>query len=222
MSQLSFTLDLPARQEDAPLFVKAISSATAAAVMVEHHYLHRKPGISLAVGLYQDNELIGAVTFGTPPSRHLQMSACPSDPSQVWELNRLWVQDGTPPNTESWFISRALKLCPPRIIVSYADTAWGHVGYVYRASNFHYFGWTDMDRKTPRYDYIPWTGGHTREAFRSGYSKKVRRKPKVRYWTVTGNRTDRKRLYAACGWPRLSWKELPPPTEPTRAVEAVA
>lgn len=217
MSQLAFTIGAPADEEHPTLHVHPIPHAHAAAVMVEHHYLHRKPSISFAVGLYEAGELIGAVTFGTPPSRHLQMSACPSDPSQVWELNRLWIDDRAPRNTESWFLSRALKLCPPKIIVSYADTAWGHHGYVYRASNFHYYGWTDMDRKTPRYDYIPWTGGHTREAFRSGYAKKVRRLPKVRYWTVTGSKTERRHLYAIAGWPRLSWKDSPPPGEEQRA-----
>ena len=58
-------------------------------------------------------------------------------------------------------------MLPPRIVVSYADPLWGHYGYIYRALNFRYAGWTDMERKTPRYDYIPlpkrktyeWPGG---------------------------------------------------------------
>lgn len=31
-------------------------------------------------------------------SRHLQVGACPSDPSLVLELNRLWVHDRMPRN----------------------------------------------------------------------------------------------------------------------------
>lgn len=195
------------------LDVRSIPGRLANALVVEHHYLHRRTSISHAVGLHQGDNLLGVVTFGTPPSRHLQMSACPSDPTLVWELNRLWVSDELPRNSESWFVSRALKLLPPRIIVSYADPLAGHYGYVYRALNFHYAGWTDMERKTPRFDYIPLDPSkHTREAFRSGYAERRRRVAKVKYWTVTANnRTERKRLESLCGWPRLNWNDQPPP-----------
>lgn len=195
------------------LTVQPMPSARASALVIAHHYLHRRPPISYAYGLYRDGDPVGVVTFGTPPSRHLQMGACPSDPSMVIELNRLWVADSEPANTESWFVSRALKLLPPRIVVSYADTKEGHLGYVYRALNFKYGGWTDMDRKTPRYDYIPLDPTkHTRESSRSGVSMRVPRKPKVRYWIVTGDKGDRKRLARLCGWADMDWKTDPPPT----------
>lgn len=163
--------------------------------------------------------MVGTVTYGTPASRHLQMGACPEDPSSVIELNRLWVSDAMPKNTESWFVSRTLKALPPKIVVSYADTKEQHYGYIYRALNFHYAGWTDMERKTPRYDYIPHDPkAHTRDAFRTGYAYKVRRLPKVKYWIVTGNKAERRRLTRMSGWPRLDWHTLPPP----EYVEAVA
>ncbi len=196
-------LHRPHRQEVLPIPFKM-----AARLVIEKHYLHRRPSISFAFGLYQDGLIVGVCTFGCPPSRHLQMGACPTDPSLVIELNRLWVSDAMERNTESWFIAKCLRQIPPRIVVSYADTSWGHIGYVYRASNWHYAGWTDMERKTPRYDYIS-PGKHTRDAFRGGKgvkSKKVRRKPKHKYWIATGNRRDRKKLEAICGWPLLSWK----------------
>lgn len=208
MSAMPDTLDaaLPS------MTVTPIPSKNATLMVIEHHYLHRRPPISHAYGLWENGELVGVCTYGTPASRHLQKGACPTDPSAVIELNRLWVHDRMPPNTESWFVSRTLKLLPPRIVVSYADTRQQHYGYIYRALNFHYAGWTDMDRKTPRYDYIPHDPtAHTREAFRSGYSKKVPRLPKVKYWTVTGDRRDRKALTRACGWPILDWHETPPP-----------
>ena len=182
-------------------------------IVVENHYLHRKTSVSFAFGLWRGDALIGAVTFGTPPSRHLQMGACPSNPGLVTELNRLWVCDSAPRNTETWFLSRALSLLPPRIIVSYADTAQGHVGTVYRAANFKYAGWTDMERKTPRFDYLT-PGKHTRDAFRGGAglgSEKRRRKPKVKYWTVSGNARDRRELAKLCGWPSMDWRVTPPP-----------
>ena len=207
------------------LAVAPVEKRVAQDMVVEHHYLHRRTGISYCYGLwdsddlggaykYGEKELVGVVTFGCPPSRHLQMSACKSDPSLVVELNRLWVHDRMPRNTESWFIARALKQLPPLIVVSYADTKFQHFGHMYRAANFFYAGYTDMERKTPRYDYIPWEAGkHTRDAFRKGYAKRVRRMPKAKYWTVTGDRRDKKRLLALATWPRLDWHDLPTPGE---------
>lgn len=199
-------------------FVVPIEPRTATELVVAHHYLHRRPPISYAFGLALGDdpmieEIVGVVTFGVPASRHLQMGACPTDPSLVLELNRLWVHDDQPTNSESYFVTRALAQLPPRIVVSYADTTHGHLGYVYRALNFRYAGWTDMDRKTPRYDYLPADPQtHTRDAFRNGYVEKRRRRPKVKYWTVTGNKTERRHLVARCGWASLDWKTLPPPT----------
>jgi hypothetical protein len=186
------------------LFVDQVSKSTASELVIENHYLHRRPSISHAFALYQNCFVRGVITFGTPPSRHLQMSACPSDPSLVVECNRIWVTDDLPKNTESWFVSRALKLLPPLIVVSYADTAFGHVGYLYRSLNWKYAGWTDMERKTPRFDYcVP--GKHSRDAFRSGGWERVRRKIKHKYWTTTGDKRERKRLSILCEWPSLDW-----------------
>jgi hypothetical protein len=194
--------------------VEAIDKATAAAIVVRHHYLHRAPVQSFAYGLIDDNgDVVGVCTFGVPASRNVQTGACPSDPGLVIELNRLWVSDSLPRNSESWFVSRVLKMMPPRIVVSYADTSAGHAGYVYRALNFCYAGWTDMERKTPRFDYVV-PGKHSREAFRGGvaqYTERVRRRPKVKYWTVSGDHRQRARLGKMMCWSRLDWKTLPPP-----------
>lgn len=193
------------------LLVEPIDRTQAAALVIEHHYMHRRPPMSCAFALVRGESVVGVATFGVPASRHMQISACRQRPDAVIELNRLWVSDDLPRNTETWFLSRALRMVPPRIVVSYADTAAGHVGYVYRAANFHYAGWTDMDRKTPRFDYVAASGGHSRDAFRTGYTERVRRLPKVKYWTVTGTPTDRRALAAVCTWPRLDWKRRPPP-----------
>ncbi len=189
------------------LSVVPIKKQQAAALVQERHYLHRKPPISYAFGLYQDAVIQGVCIFGVPPSRHLQMSACPSNPSSVLELNRLWVDDSMARNTESWFVSRCLKQLPALIVVSYADTAYHHRGFIYRALSWRFAGLTDEGRKTPRFDYLV-PGKHSREAFRSGQgvnAEKVRRRPKYRYWTVTGNRRERRALSALCGWPDKPW-----------------
>lgn len=200
--------------------VKLISKAEATRIVVASHYMHRRPPISFAFGLVIDGKTKGVLTFGTPASRHMLVGACPTEPESVIELNRMWCCDSLPRNTESWFVARALSMLPPKIVLSYADTAEGHMGHVYRAANFYYGGWTDMERKTARFDYIT-PGMHTRDAFRKGeirYTEKVRRKPKVRYWITSGNRRERKRLEAICLWPRMDWKTTPPPSEHQKLV----
>lgn len=197
--------------------VEIISHREAVGLVVEHHYMHRKPPISFAFGLIDESgRSVGCITFGTPASRHMLIGACKANPDNVIELNRLWCHDDLPRNSESWFVARALAKMPAKIILSYADTAAGHMGYIYRASNFYYAGWTDMERKTPRFDYIA-PGKHSRDAFRNGFTDRVRRQPKVKYWTVTGDRCARRRLEAECLWPKLDWKKNPPPTEHRKA-----
>lgn len=73
-------------------------------------------------------------------------------------LARLFVIDGTPKNTESWFMARAVawvKRNRPDValLVSYADPSAGHAGTIYKAANWIADGRTDEGRKTPRCDY---------------------------------------------------------------------
>ncbi len=164
------------------LTVERIKSSDAAIIIIREHYLHRKPSISDAFCLRDSwwGEPQGIITLGVPASHHLRVSVAPRSPDVVFELNRLWVSDRLPRNTETWFLSRALRAFRPAIVVSYADTTQGHLGYVYRAANWRYAGWTDMERRLPRLDYIPISGKHTRDASRSGIVGTLRRKPKVR------------------------------------------
>lgn len=178
-------------------------------MIVENHYLHRKVGASFAFALYRECEIVAAVTFGTPPSRHMQKSVCPSDPDLVLELNRLWVRDDQPKCTASQFVASALSQLPPRIIASYADTAAGHSGVVYRALNFSYAGWTDEDRKTPRFDYVV-PGKHSRDAFRCGNFTRIRRKPKIKYFICTGSPREKRKLQKLVGWQARKWDGGPP------------
>lgn len=184
-------------------------------MVIEKHYLHRRPPMSFAFGLYDGlGDLVGVCTFGTPPSRQLQISVCPTDPSSVIELNRLWVSDECERNAESFFVAACLKLLPARIVVSYADTKESHFGYIYRALSFRYAGWTDMDRKTPRYDYHV-EGKHSREAFRGETIEyeRIQRRPKVKYWTVTGNKREKRDLARLVEWDDRCWKYDVPPGE---------
>ena len=118
--------------------------------ILKRHYLHRIPPITWAFGLVKDNSIVGIITIGKPASPYLCDGICGNEfSSQVYELNRMFIEDGLPKNTASYFISRCLGyLRPPPhshsgfIIVSYADSGKNHCGFVYQSSNWIYTGIT--------------------------------------------------------------------------------
>jgi hypothetical protein len=92
--------------------------------------------------LFDENgKLRGCVVYGVSCSSTLLKGICGEDEMQnVYELNRLWVADDVPKNGESYLISHTLKKLDKEIVVSFADTSQGHIGYVYQATNFLYCG----------------------------------------------------------------------------------
>ena len=108
--------------------------------LLQKHYAKRMCPISYAFGLYDNDELVGVVTYGTPSSSPLRTGICGHQFGNiVVELNRLCCDNH--PNHASFLIGRSLKMLPkPLIVVSYADMEQGHVGYVYQATNFIYTG----------------------------------------------------------------------------------
>ena len=105
------------------------------------HYAKRIPSISYAFGLFEGQDMLGVVTYGTPPSPSLcEGVAGKANASNVLELNRLALARPVK-NGPSFLVAHSLKLLPkPSIVVSYADCEQGHVGYVYQATNFLYTG----------------------------------------------------------------------------------
>ena len=132
------------------LVFKPISYQTAMKVVIEKHYLHRKAPTSYSYGAYFNNELVGVCTIGKPASHTLLKGVCGEEKAKdVFELNRLWLDDICPKNSESRFLGWVLRQLPSGlVIVSYADTAQGHNGTVYRASN-----WLPVGTSTPFTDY---------------------------------------------------------------------
>lgn len=107
----------------------------------EHHYSGSINGCmaDFCFALYDNDELIGGLFYGRMAManqwRRFAGSAC-----EVIELRRLVCVDNTPKNTESYFIGSTLrwlrKNTDIRVVVSYADSDYGHTGIVYKASNF--------------------------------------------------------------------------------------
>ena len=107
------------------------------------HYAKRVPLISHAYGLYKNGDLIGVCTFGSPPTPNLCRGICGEEYSKiVLEFNRLCLEYNRK-NEASYLVGNAIKILPqPKILVSYADTQQGHIGYIYQATNWLYTGAT--------------------------------------------------------------------------------
>jgi predicted ATP-dependent Lon-type protease len=170
------------------LKVLPIKSEEAVPWILKKHYAKRLPSISYAFGLYDDNELKGIVTFGMPASNSLCEGVCGVENKHlIIELNRLCLQDNTK-NQASFLVSNAIRLLPkPMVIVSYADTAQGHIGYVYQATNFLFTGTTKE-----RTDMDAGEGKHSRH----GTDPSVRkfRSAKHRYIYIHGSKTQKAKL----------------------------
>jgi hypothetical protein len=125
---------------NAVITVRMVSRAACAPLILDVHYARRWPSISYAFGLFAGEELRGVVTYGTPPSAPLRIGiAGPDYSANVLELNRLVLRYNEH-NEASRLVGGSLRLLPPSIVVSFADTAQGHVGTVYQACNFGYYG----------------------------------------------------------------------------------
>lgn len=87
--------------------------------------------------------IIGAAIFGRMAMAN-QWRPFGESEEEVIELRRLCCIDDTPHNTESYFISRCMRWLENntkhKVVVSYADAEYGHIGTIYRASNFSYHG----------------------------------------------------------------------------------
>lgn len=170
--------------------------------LLEKHYARRIPQIMYAFGLYNDdNRLIGVVTYGIPPSPPLCSGVCGKEyADKVLELNRLCLENNTK-NESSFLVSNSIKLLPkPSIVVSYADTAQGHVGYVYQATNFLYTGLSanrvDWSVKGLEHKHAKTLAdGMTLEKIKEKYGDDfyyTERSRKHRYIYFHGSKTDKK------------------------------
>jgi len=155
--------------------------------LLEKHYAKRLPHIMYAFGLYERDELIGVITYGLPASYTLCQGICGEKWSaNVLELNRLCLLHNKK-NQASYLVAHSLSLLPrPSIVVSYADTGMGHVGYVYQATNFLFTG-TSKERTDPFSD-----GQHHRH--KTDTDKRQIRTAKHRYVYIVANRIDKKKI----------------------------
>lgn len=121
--------------------VMRIDKATASKVIGGKHYSRRLGIYWEGFGLYHDGVIIGVITYGQP-SAPIQKHAFVDRDFRLYELTRLVIDRGAPRNAASYLISHSLRLLSvnPCAVISYADSAQGHCGIVYQATNWLYTG----------------------------------------------------------------------------------
>tara|TARA_R110000868_G_scaffold103112_1_gene284041 strand:+ start:11599 stop:12168 length:570 start_codon:yes stop_codon:yes gene_type:complete len=183
--------------------VKKITYGDTKPFILGIHYAKRMPSISYAFGLFKSDELVGVCTFGMPASPWLCKGVCGEEnKSLVLELNRLVLKNNIK-NEASFFIAECLKQLPrPRIIVSYADTAWGHLGTVYKASNFLFTGTTK-----PRTDMAAEDGKHSRH-HKGDQKNRVNRSAKHRFVIFVGSKNEKQKLRQSLKYPVIHKNEI--------------
>lgn len=136
------------------------------------HYLKKWPkAVQSVLGVYVDGKLSGTLVYGIGTRGQAATDIFGDGVianNQLWELQRAYTTEEAKklvPNLGSMVISRGNEWIrtnaktkdgkPIKAIVSYADSAQGHAGSVYKASNAIYLGqqkplpgWTITDPKT--------------------------------------------------------------------------
>ena len=177
----------------------------------DNHYSHGIHNGAMCFGLIYEETLIGVCAFATPCSENVCSSIFGYDERRsVTELHRLHVLDGTPKNTESWFIRRALKALKEykpqyNAVITFADSTVGHEGTIYKATSAYRIGKTKssttfyMDKdgrlRHPRQNGVNIS---KEEASKRGWVA-VKRDFKYRYlYLLANNKKHKRELIRAC------------------------
>lgn len=151
--------------------VRVIDKATAKAFTINHHYSATFPASVFQCGLFGPHDgrsdvLVGVCAFSVPAqprviTRYLGVAA-----NEGLELGRLVCLDAAPRNSESYLVSKSLRLLrgadrpgQPRVrgVVSFADATCytradgsvrkpPHIGTIYQATNAVYLGMSPRSR----------------------------------------------------------------------------
>jgi hypothetical protein len=128
------------------LEIEVINRDLANDIIRQNHYSGKVYNASyIHLGAFWDGQLIGVAQYGYAMNPTSQEGVVPgTGPKEYLELNRLWVDDGMPGNSESAILSLTLKFIkattPVRWVQSFADERCRLFGGVYQACSFLYCG----------------------------------------------------------------------------------
>lgn len=189
---------------------KRIDKVTAKVVVEAMHYRKTLGVFWEAFGLYEDNKLMGVICYGMP-SAPISKHAFKDRDFRLYELTRL-VIDGGNKNCASMLIADSLKLLneQPSAVISYADSALGHVGIVYQASNWLYTGATTSHDKLYMVNGKALHPMSIRDQFgvtnpsvwaKENNVQTINPSPKHRYFYFNGNKHQRKHMLSKLAYP---------------------
>lgn len=148
--------------------VKKISNTYANNFVFVHHYLKRKIYIAknVSYGIHFNDYCFGVCMFGYPVWKEYPGLVPPMLNAEVPELIRLCTLANLPKNTESFFISKCLKMLKndweletgvkPKCVTSLCDLAFGFNGSIYKATNFELFKMTKGRATNPGGSHGKW------------------------------------------------------------------
>lgn len=128
-------------------YVALLDRQEANAIIIANHYSRRVySGSTLHLGVWIVGRLLGVLQFGfamNPASAGSVVTGTEMD--EYLELNRMWLDDEAPRNSESRSLAAAIRLIRrirPAVkwIQSFADERCGLFGTVYQAAGFTFHG----------------------------------------------------------------------------------
>ena len=132
--------------------LKKIHKVTATEFVAERHYSAVMPKLTKHfLGCYENNELVGVITFGwgTRPMHTIQALFPELNTKDYYEIGKMCMDDKMPRNSESQMLSLSFRWLKENTDIKYlftwADGLVGKPGYVYQAANFLYGGFSITD-----------------------------------------------------------------------------
>lgn len=119
--------------------------------VAEHHYAKDCANTSVArFGLFfkGDKQTLHGVSMWMPPIVGAGKKVCENH-RVVLGLSRFCLRDDRPDNSGSFLLSKSVELLDKerwKVMLTYADSAKGHTGGLYRASNWFFHGKTNKAR----------------------------------------------------------------------------
>lgn len=127
--------------------VREIHRDTANTIIRSRHYSGTVVNNSyIHLGVFAGGELLGVLQYGYAMNPASGGGLVEGTANDGWcELNRMWLSDDLPRNSESRAISASIRYIRKRypkiaFIQSFADGRLGGCGIVYQAANFLYYG----------------------------------------------------------------------------------
>ena len=134
--------------------IAPIAKSIAKDMIIKKHYTHAWTMCRYSLGIYHqmddtdvfgnDKKLVGVAVYGFRVGAKAATSVCEGlTKDNILELTRLYVDDGYGSNIESCALGKTFQWLRDndkniKVLLSYANNGQGHVGGIYKATNWIY------------------------------------------------------------------------------------